>query len=280
MKRVILLSLLVSACASAPRATPGYLEVPRGRIYYEVAGSGTPVVLVHGGFGDRRMWNEQFNTFARDFRVIRYDHRGFGNSTGADSAYSPVDDLIRLLDHLGISKAHIIGNSAGGAFAIDFALLRPERVHKLVVVASGAGGYPYTREDIADVVAVFDAAKSQGLDAAAEMWRKSPMIQMASRDPRTADLVWQMIRDNKRMFVIEWPSEKMDPRAYARLGEIKVPTLFVIGDQDSQTVLKVASATAARLPGAEIVRIPNADHLPQMVAPDAFNTSVITFLKK
>jgi 3-oxoadipate enol-lactonase len=280
MKLSLGILFLISACASAPRTTPGYIEVPRGRLYYEVAGNGTPVVLIHGGFGDRRMWNEQFNTFARDFRVVRYDHRGFGNSTGADSAYSPVDDLVRLLDHLGISKAHLVGNSAGGAFAIDFTVLRPERVHKLVVVGSGAGGYPYKPEDIADVVAVFDAAQKEGLDKAAEMWRNSAMIPVASRDPRTADLVWQMIRDNRRMFTIEWPSEKMNPRAYARLGEIKVPTLFVIGERDTETVRKVAEATAARIPGAEVLRMPNADHLPQMVAPEIFNERVRAFLKK
>ena len=95
-------------------------------IAYDVSGTGHPLLLLHAGLGDRRMWDAQFGTFARDFRVVRYDHRGFGNSTGADSVYSPTDDVIRLLDHLGIAKAHVVGNSVGGSVALDFAVLHPD----------------------------------------------------------------------------------------------------------------------------------------------------------
>ena len=130
-----------AACASsAARVETGTLPVGGGALSYEVAGSGEPVVLIHGGFGDRRMWDEQFAVLARDYRVLRYDHRGFGRSPAPDTTYSPVRDLIQLLDRTGMDRAHIVGNSLGGALAITFALLHPERVRSLTVVASGLTG--------------------------------------------------------------------------------------------------------------------------------------------
>ena len=91
------------------------------RLYYEAAGAGHPVVLLHGFTFDTTMWDDQFLPLAQHFRVIRYDMRGFGRSDlpGAES-YSHVDDLKALLDHLGISQAHLVGLSKGGAIALDF----------------------------------------------------------------------------------------------------------------------------------------------------------------
>ena len=253
--------------------------MPGGNIYYEQAGKGRTVLLIHGGFGDRRMWDAQFNALARHFRVVRYDHRGFGKTTAIDSPYSPAEDIIQLLDHLGVSKAHVIGNSMGGAVALDLAVLYPQRVRKVVVVASGANGYPWQPADYASISAVFDAAKTQGVDKAAEMWRDNEMVQIASKHPKSRDLVWQMIQDNRNTFLLQhWP-EGFKPSAYDRLSELRMPVLFVVGDKDMRAVQRVAAATAARVGGSQVIRMIGADHLPQMTHPDAFNKRVIAFLK-
>jgi 3-oxoadipate enol-lactonase len=274
--------LLLSACATSHVRRSDVLPVAGGgEIYYEVAGSGPAVVLVHGGFGDSRMWNAQFNELARDFRVVRYDHRGFGRSTPPDSAYSPVRDLVTLLDHLDIDRAHLIGNSVGGGFVLDFALLQPQRTNKVVVVASGANGFPYTREDFASVVAVFNVAQSEGADRAAAMWMEHPMIALSSKNPRTQTLVGQMVRDNKNIFALKaWPEESMTPPAYQRLNELRAPVLFVIGDQDTRPVRVGADSSAARIAGAQVWRVTNADHLPHMLHPAEFNRRVTEFLKR
>jgi pimeloyl-ACP methyl ester carboxylesterase len=112
------------------------------QLYYEAAGRGEAVVLLHGGFGDRRMWEAQFGELAADFRVIRFDFRGFGRSPPPGTVYSPAEDLCLLLEHLGVKRACLIGNSLGGTLAIDFTLLFPERVSHLAVISSGPGGYP------------------------------------------------------------------------------------------------------------------------------------------
>ena len=105
------------------------------RLYYEMAGSGDPLVLIHGHTLDTRMWGDQFEPFARHYRVIRYDMRVYGKSAlpTADS-YAPADDLMALLRHLGLRSAHILGQSRGGAVAIDFALTYPEATATLIAV--------------------------------------------------------------------------------------------------------------------------------------------------
>ncbi len=115
----------------------GILQLKDGAIYYETMGDGVPVVFLHGGFGDRRMWNDQFAEFAKYYSVVRYDQRGFGKSQKPTAAYSPVSDLEMLLDHLKIDKAHLVGNSMGGYLAIDFAIQKPSRVRSITVVAAG-----------------------------------------------------------------------------------------------------------------------------------------------
>ena len=289
MRRLVLAVLAIMAslswsAAAAGQGSPaavdsGWVEVAGGRLYYEAAGRGPAVVLLHGGFGDRRMWDAQFGDLSRDFRVVRYDHRGFGRSPAADTAYSPVDDLARLLDHLRIDRAHLVGNSLGGALAIDFALLRPERVGKVIVVASGAGGVPYTPEDIAEMVAVFNAAQSQGAERGAELWTRHPMVAVTSREPATAPLLRAMVSDNRAIFTMRhWPNEPMQPRAYHRLGELRVPVLFVWGDRDTPFVQRAARESAARVPRAGVLILPGTDHLPQMLRPADFNRVVREYL--
>ena len=286
MRALLAGCVLVDGCATAPQVggevRSGNLPVPGASIYFEEAGQGDAVVLIHGGFGDRRMWDAQFATLSREYRVVRYDHRGFGRSRVlVDSAYSPPADLVRLLDHLGIDKAHVIGNSVGGSVALDFALLHPDRVGKVVVVASGASGAKYSAEDVASIVAVFKTAQEQGVDQAAELWLQNPMIAISSKDARSADLVARMVRENRNIFRLQnWPEWRMTPTAFERLGELRMPVLFVLGDQDTPVVQRVSNETAARIAGAETIRITGADHLPQLTHPDAFMQRVLSFLRR
>jgi pimeloyl-ACP methyl ester carboxylesterase len=170
-----------------PSASRGEtLAVDGGHLFYETRGRGETVVLVHGGFGDHRMWNAQWEALSRDFRVARYDHRGFGRSSAPAKPYSAVEDLRRLLDHLGASTAHIVGNSMGGTVAIDFTLVHPGRVSRLVIVASGASGFPVPPEAVADTNKVLETARKQGTKEAAALWLENPMVAVAAGTPRPA----------------------------------------------------------------------------------------------
>ena len=113
----------------------GFVTVGNTRIYYEAAGSGEPVLFVHGDTLDMRMWDAQFDLFSRGYLTLRLDLRGAGKSDKPDgSAFRHADDIAALLDQLNIDMVHIVGHSMGGGIAVDFSVEYPERVRGLVVV--------------------------------------------------------------------------------------------------------------------------------------------------
>ncbi len=265
--------------AEPPRLITGTVAVDGGRLYFEELGRGDDaIVLIHGGFGDRRMWNDHFEHLAIEHRVIRYDHRGFGKSSPADAAYSPVADLVKLLDDRQVARAHLIGNSMGGTLAIDFALLQPDRVASLTVVASGPSGVALPPEDVASIGEAFAVAADRGVDAAIELWLAHPLIAESIKHPVHGALLRTMITDNRSMFAIKhWPGELMQPPAIYRLGEIRAPTLIVIGDRDWPSMQRVGELAAAGIPGATKVVIRGGDHLPHLADPMAFHAALRAF---
>ncbi len=122
----------------------GVAHVNNTELYYEVVGSGHPLTLIHGMLLDRRSWDDQFEVFARQYTVVRYDMRGWGDSAQeqAEPPFSPRQDLLSLLDYLNIHKTSLLGLSGGGALALDFTLEHPDTVDALILVASGLSGYP------------------------------------------------------------------------------------------------------------------------------------------
>lgn len=125
-----------AAAAKALAADTGRVSVEGGTLYFDVRGSGPPVVLLHAGDLDLTMWDPQVGPLTQSFRVIRYDARGHGRSTARRGPYSTVKDLRVLLDHLGVERAHLVGISMGAGVALDFAVTYPARVSKLALVST------------------------------------------------------------------------------------------------------------------------------------------------
>ena len=130
-------SVQAGSVPPAPAAKPaaGTLPVEGGQLYYEVQGDGRPVILLHAGGMDAKMWDAQFDQLSRQFRVVRYDLRGFGRSSKPDRPFHPVEDLRELMRHLGIKRAHLVGLSMGSGVALNFALEHPGMVEKLVLAS-------------------------------------------------------------------------------------------------------------------------------------------------
>ena len=122
----------------------GYVVVDGGKLFYELAGKGRNIILLHDGMVNREIWDEQFPLLAKTFRVTRYDRRGYGKSSDPEMKYSHIEDLNRLFIQLNIDKAIIFGMSSGGRLAIDFALTYPEKVEGLVLVGAVVSGFGYT----------------------------------------------------------------------------------------------------------------------------------------
>src|SRR5256885_1566722 len=124
-----------------PQATSGYVDLGDGRLYYEVAGEGEPLVLSHAGFVDSRMWDDQWQAFAQHYRVVRFDMRGYGKSDPVSKPISRRQDFLGVLRQLGIERAHLLGCSMSGEVVIDLALEHPEMVLTLMPVSASPSGF-------------------------------------------------------------------------------------------------------------------------------------------
>src|SRR5258705_3713926 len=120
----------------------GFARINNAQIYYEVAGEGDPLVMIHAGVADSRQWNNEFAYFAKYYRVVRYDMRGYGKSEPVEGEFSHMQDLAALMDHLDLRQQSLalMGCSMGGGLAMDFALTYPLRTRALIMVDSGPGG--------------------------------------------------------------------------------------------------------------------------------------------
>ena len=261
----------------------GFAEVNGTRLYYEMKGEGPPLVMIHGGLVDRRMWDEQFETFARQCKVIRYDARGYGLSDGPPGPYHDEEDLRRLLSHLGIDKSHIMGLSMGGRIAIDFALEHPEMTASLIAVGPGLSGYQFSSPEFEDYITQFRAASesgdlSQTVECALRAWTDGPRRPPEEVNPAVREKVRAMSMENmrpgKNLARPQWP----DPPAIDRLADIKAPTLALVGDLDMPDIHSIVDLVADGVPGAKKVVIEGAAHMVNMEQPQAFDDAVVEFL--
>ncbi|HZS77422.1 MAG TPA: alpha/beta hydrolase [Ktedonobacteraceae bacterium] len=269
-------------------AQQGFAEVNRTRLYYEVAGSGHPLVLIHGGLMDNTMWDEQFAAFAQCYRTIRYDIRAFGQSdlpTGSEP-YSMYEDLHALLKFLGVEKTYMLGLSMGGSIAIDFTLAHPEMVDALVLVGPGLNGYDFTPGDMAPLFEEEEAAYERGdFEQASELenriWVDGRGRTPEQVNPAVRKHVYDMnLHNYQRMAGKDLPEpQKLEPLANTRLGEIRVPTLIIVGDRDVQAIQDIVDILAKEIPGAQKVVMRDTAHVPNMEKPDEFNRIVLDFLQ-
>ncbi|MBI2957118.1 MAG: alpha/beta fold hydrolase [Acidobacteria bacterium] len=256
----------------------GYAEVNRTRLYYEATGSGRPVVFIGVGGGmDHRLWDDQFEVFAREFQVVRYDVRGWGKSAWPTEPFSPLEDLAALLDFLKIEKACLVGLSLGGALAIDFALAHSERVECLVLVAAGVSGHPFS-EEFQKWVAPFMAALQEGdTERYVQLLLDDPHLLPAPKNPAAREKAKRVWAENSRLPTVA--PIGLDPPALGRLGEIRVPALLVVGDRDTPDLYDIARRLEAGIAGLRRVNISNSGHTVNMERPEEFNQAVLLFLR-
>lgn len=264
------------------RAETGIAPVNNTSFYYEVAGEGEPLVLVHAGIADTRMWDEQFAVFAEQYRVLRYDRRGFGRTPMVEGPFSHHGDLAGVLKHLGIERAHLVGCSQGGKTVIDFALEHPDVPSTLVLVASALSGFEFTGESPRQFAAIDEAAARGDVDGVNELelqiWVDGPREPPGRVDPKIRELVRAMnaIALTAPEIGVERP---LEPPAAQRLSEIRAPSLVVAGDLDTLEVLAAADWLENQIPGAKKIIMQGTAHLPNMERPADFNRLVLAFLE-
>jgi 3-oxoadipate enol-lactonase len=266
--------------APVPRRS-GFLARDGERIYYELCGAGTDLVLCHGAGGNHAVWFQQVAWFAsRGRRVLVWDQRGFGRSTDRAGAGGPgvaAADLQALLDQLEIGVADVVGQSMGGWAALGLALAEPERVRRLVL-ADTLGGIA-SPDVLAKLRERASAAAPGGLGGAEALGRHPALDpSFGDREPALAHL-YQMLgafgepdlaRVAPRLFALR--------RADPALRALAVPTLFVVGSRDALFPPDAIRAAAARLPDARVVEIAGAGHSPYFEQAAEWNARVAEFL--
>jgi pimeloyl-ACP methyl ester carboxylesterase len=252
------------------------------QLYYEVTGEGQPLVLVHSGGFDRRLWDEQFTTFADRYKVIRYDVRGHGESPPPTKPYSDAEDLYSLFRALHIEKAHLVGLSFGGSIVIDFALAHPEMVNTLILVAPDVNGYAFSAEFNQAFIKMITSIEQDDGTPADDLFLQSSLLIPAMENPAVAHKLRPIARENARFWLIN-PLFRRDsfvgPPAIQRLAEIQAPTLLVIGDRHIPDVQNEARLLETEIAGVKKVVIPGAGHLVNVEKPEAFNRAVLDFLR-
>jgi 3-oxoadipate enol-lactonase len=240
-------------------------------LWYEDSGSGPPVVLLHEGVVDSRIWEPFLPHVDGRLRTIRYDQRGYGRSPMWTGPYSPVDDLVSVLDAAGVDQAALLGTSRGGRIAIQAALERPERVSALVLVASGLAGRPLEIEGTPEQEARWEAADASG-DLA-----ELTAIDMEIWAPLGVDdELRAMFVENAEASNAEDPGE--DVPSAGRLGEIRIPTLVITAARDVAAINELGELLAREIPAARSAVIEEADHMVQWRAPDELARLVLDFL--
>jgi pimeloyl-ACP methyl ester carboxylesterase len=248
------------------------IAVAGGEVWADDSGGdGPPLVMLHPGVGDSRIWDPVFAPLAARYRVIRYDARGFGESPAPTVTYSLLRDLTMVLDHFGVARAAFVGCSQGGGSSLGLALAQPESVSALVLLCPGIPGFPMTAEEEAEMIGRDKAAKIEAdyaraqeagdVDALAavlrRVWGAAGATQTVLEQARSAARATIAIGDLKRE----------DPPAFGRLSEIAVPAALMVGDADYPPLIEADRRAAARIPGCEFLLVPGMDHYPPLREP-------------
>jgi pimeloyl-ACP methyl ester carboxylesterase len=264
----------------------GFVQADNARLYYETAGQGIPLVMIHAGVADSRQWNNEFAFFAPSYRVVRYDMRGYGKSEPADGEFSHMGDLVAVLDALGVHEPVVImGCSMGGGLAMDFALTHPSRVKALIMVGSGPSGLELDVPASAKFAEVEKAFEVGDLDLVSEL-ETQIWFDGTGRTPEQVDQTMRTLLYDMNRQALAHEVKQLGKRlsntqvpAFDRLGDLKLPVLIIVGAHDTPYILAAAEYMIEKLPSARMVRVEDAAHLPNMDHPDEFQTAVTNFLE-
>ena len=237
-------------------------------------GDGPPLVLLHPGVGDSRIWEPVLPALTAPYRVIRYDAPGFGRSPAPRAKFSLLADLITVLDRYRLDRVAIVGCSQGGGSALGLALRQPARVSALVLLCPGVPGFPWPEEPD-ELDAEYERALEAGdVDALAGLLQRI----WAAAGPTPA--VMEQLRSAARAAISSGDLEQQDPPVFDRLGEISVPTSLLVGDADYPPLLEANRQAAARIPGCELTVVPGMDHLPPLREPDLVLRTITSTLSR
>jgi 3-oxoadipate enol-lactonase len=257
----------------------GRLEISGSKIYYEECGSGPiAVVLLHDGLLHSVTWDAVWKPLCAKYHTVRYDRRGYGRSETPKSQFAPAEDLFELLNHLKIEHAVVVGNSSGGALAIDFALAHSEMVEALFLIGPVVDGMGVSTAFIERREKNMEPLKNGDAKGAAEHWSKDRYL-IGEGHEAARKRVYEVLADNPQNLKYTGEFEiRNSPPSNSRLAEIHAPTSIVVGEFDISDVHAHAGAIEAGIPGAQRDIIINAGHLVQVEQPNVLMEKLEPFI--
>jgi 3-oxoadipate enol-lactonase len=246
-----------------------FLERPNGcRLYHEVHGQGEPLVLLEGLGGDIAGWRRSIPRLAAELRMVAFDHRGNGRSTAPDVPMTMatfVEDAVAILDHLGIERAHLYGQSFGGMVAQEAAITAPERIRSLILACT----HPGVRHAVPVRTAVPKDRPWEALYSE-RFLREHP--EEVAEDQRLGT------PQAPRMARRQWEAmQRFD--ALDRLPSLRVPTLVLHGTEDRTVHPDNARILAERIPDARLIMLEGAGHVYHAEQPEAADAAVLEFVR-
>ncbi len=244
-------------------------------LYYEVHGSGPPLVFAHGSGGNHLSWWQQVPFFSQRYRCVTFDHRSFGQTPDPDGQgrRAFAEDLKGLLDHLKIERVAIVAHSMGGRTGVGFTLRNPGRVWALVLCGSNGGSVNDESRQIRTEMEERSPATPNGTV-------RGLSVGFAARHPEQTFLYRQIMRLNPRHppdFLAVAPGYRGS--THERLAESRVPILFIVGEEDRIAAPRTIEIAASQIPGSRLLRVPVAGHSVYYEQPQLFGDAVSAFLQ-
>lgn len=259
------------------------IETNGARLYGVEQGYGDPVIFLHAGVADHRMWEPQMDAMRLDMQAVAYDQRGHGRTESEDVAYADLDDLQAVLDHFSIGRAVLVGCSMGGGLATAFALEHPERVAGLVLVAAAIPGMPFMELDAQEnqIDAEYAAMEAgDNLEALNQFEARVWLDGVHGREGRVQgplrDLFLEMNKQRLNHPLLNHKQAR--PECFSRLSEIQVPVLLIAGLCDSTYYHRLNDQLAETHGNMHSRHIDNAGHLPNLDDPESFNGLLSAYL--
>ncbi len=276
------LGVLLLGVSAAARGQSGTIILPETRIYYEVAGSGQAVVFLHGFALNLREWDDQVKALSPHYRVVAFDRRGFGKSTGFPDPSAEPADLKELLDSLGVRSAVLVGHSGGANVALRFAIAYGNRVDGLVLYPGPMlEGFPIPPSEPFPMAPMQAIARAHGLDS---MWKFIGSLPMFWNPPNRPDIeqrIGAMIATYSGRDLIEGrnPSGRYPAATFEQVKQLPMPTLYVAGEREWPHFLLVADSMARWMPNARRVVITGGAHGVHFAEAEKFNATLLEFLR-
>lgn len=259
----------------------GFAAVGDTKLYYEVRGTGDPLVLLHGHPLDSRMWDWVMDELAKEYQVIRFDMRGLGKSVDPGEPFTLYEDTYRLLQELHVERAHVAGCSFGSYAGVEFALAYPQMVRSLTLICPG--GFSGASADRQQFIRELQTAIHSGnIEEACELTLHLTLDGVDQERGRA-----QQHREWLRAIYADIylnPQEQtmptwLSPNPRERIHEIVVPTLVMSGEYDHADFRQTADMLAASIPGSTYVKLPNTAHFPMIDSPEEFCQAMLSFLR-